>query len=161
MTAPEFQPPPLRFPPPTQTQSVRRWQQQLRDRGWHITVDGDYREESKRLCANFQMEHGLDQDGVVGPKTWKATWEAASTKPLQAPSRTLKKGDQGEEVRKWQRQVNNRGWRELDVDGIFGDETLRICKEMQEFKGLPKTGEIDRRTWEEAWLEKVPVAAAR
>src|SRR5437867_1085948 len=106
MSAPPFQPPPLKFPPPTQTAGVRKWQQQMRDRGWHIAVDGDYREESKRLCANFQMEHRLEIDGIVGPDTWKATWEAASTKPPPAPNRTLKKGDMNNpDVRKWQRQV--------------------------------------------------------
>lgn len=161
MTAPQFQPPPLKFPPPTQTANVRQWQQQLRERGWHITVDGDYRGESKRLCANFQMEHDLDQDGVVGPITWKATWEAPSTKPPRAPGRTLQKGDMNnEDVRKWQRQVNNRGWPELEVDGDFGTQTETICKDMQRFKGLPVTGKIDHQTWDEAWLEKVPVGAA-
>jgi peptidoglycan hydrolase-like protein with peptidoglycan-binding domain len=160
MTAPPFQPPPLKFPPPTQTAGVRPWQQQMRDRGWHIAVDGDYRAESKRLCANFQMEHDLEVDGIVGPATWKAAWEARSTKPPQAPGRTLQRGDMDNpDVRRWQRQVNNRGWPSLAVDGDFGPQTETICRELQRFKGLPETGKIDRRTWEEAWLEKVPVAA--
>ncbi|GAA4097791.1 MULTISPECIES: peptidoglycan-binding domain-containing protein [Actinomadura] len=161
MTAPSFQPPPLSFPPPTQTATVRPWQQQMRDRGWHITVDGIYGPESKRLCANFQMEHGLEEDGIVGPITWKAAWEARSTEPPQAPGRTLEKGDMNnKDVRKWQRQVNNRGWPQLEVDGDFGPQTETICKELQKFKSLPQTGKIDRRTWDEAWLEKAPVAAA-
>jgi peptidoglycan hydrolase-like protein with peptidoglycan-binding domain len=63
------------------------------------------------------------------------------------------------DVRRWQRQVNNRGWPSLAVDGDFGPQTETICRELQRFKGLPETGKIDRRTWEEAWLEKVPVAA--
>ncbi|MEV0165582.1 peptidoglycan hydrolase-like protein with peptidoglycan-binding domain [Nonomuraea fuscirosea] len=161
MTAPQFRPPPLSFPPPPEdTDKVRQWQQQLRDRGWHIVVDGDYREESKRLCANFQMEHGLKVDGIVGPNTWTATWEAPSTKAPPSPGHTLRKGDMNNQhVRKWQRQVNNRGWPELKVDGDFGPQTEKICKELQEFKGLPVTGEIDENTWKEAWLERVPVGA--
>ncbi|SDI28238.1 Peptidoglycan-binding (PGRP) domain of peptidoglycan hydrolases-containing protein [Sinosporangium album] len=159
--APPFKPPPLKYPPPTQTPAVSQWQQQLRARGWHITVDGDYQSESKRLCANFQMEHRLDEDGVVGPDTWEATWEAPSTKPQPAPDHTLQKGDTNNQyVRKWQRQVNNRGWPDLEVDGDFGPQTEKICKELQQFKGLPVTGKIDRHTWDEAWLEKVPVGAA-
>lgn len=160
MTTPEYKPPPLTYPPPTKTAAVTTWQKQMRERGWHIDVDGVYGEESKRLCANFQMEHRLEIDGIVGPKTWKATWEAASTRPPQAPDRTLQKGDfNNENVRKWQRQVNNRGWPELEVDGDFGTQTESICKELQKFKGLPVTGKVDHDTWDAAWLERVPVAA--
>ncbi|MBO3752714.1 peptidoglycan-binding protein [Streptosporangiaceae bacterium NEAU-GS5] len=162
MTAPPFQPPVLKYPPPTTTATVYTWQQQMRDRGWHIQADGTYGPESKRLCANFQDEHGLSADGEVGPNTWKATWEASSTYPPQAPDHTLQKGDMDNlDVQKWQRQVNNRGWPELDVDGDFGLQTEKVCKELQKFKGLPVTGKIDRETWNEAWLEKVPVGAAR
>ncbi|MFI0421469.1 peptidoglycan-binding protein [Spongiactinospora sp. 9N601] len=151
----------MRYPPIQRTPNVRKWQQQLRNRGWHIVVDGDYGQESKRLCANFQMEHGLEIDGIVGPITWEATWEARSTQPKSPPDRVLKKGDMDNPfVRQWQRQVNNRGWPDLAVDGDFGPNTERACKELQEFKGLPVTGQIDRHTWDEAWLEKAPVGAA-
>ncbi|MEV0384928.1 peptidoglycan-binding protein [Nonomuraea sp. NPDC050643] len=162
MTAPQYQPPPLTFPPPTRGEKVKMWQQQMLDRGWHIKVDSIYGQESKRLCANFQMEHKpLEVDGIVGPKTWEATWTASSTKPPKGPDRILQKGDMdNEHVRKWQRQVNNRGWPELKVDGDFGDQTEKICKELQEFKGLPITGKIDHDTWDAAWLERVPVGAA-
>ncbi|SEG99232.1 Peptidoglycan-binding (PGRP) domain of peptidoglycan hydrolases-containing protein [Nonomuraea solani] len=159
MTAPEFHPPALSFPPIDKRPEVRVWQQQLRDRGWHIVVDGKFGEESRRLCANFEMEHGLPDNGDVDKNTWNATWTAGSTKAPPAPDHVLKKGDKGDNVRKWQRQVNNRGWKDLKVDGDFGSQTETICKELQEFKGLPVTGKIDEDTWKEAWLEKVPVGA--
>ncbi|MEO3812164.1 peptidoglycan-binding protein [Sphaerisporangium sp. B11E5] len=162
MTAPPYQPPPLKYPPITSGDRVRTWQQALRDRGWHIVVDGDYGKESKRLCANFQQEHRINPvDGIVGPDTWKQTWEAGSTQPQPPPPNLpLKKGDMNNEyVYKWQRQVNNRGWPELEVDSDFGKQTEDICKQMQKFKGLPVTGQIDRKTWDEAWLEKVHVPA--
>ncbi|MFB4267062.1 peptidoglycan-binding protein [Nonomuraea sp. GTA35] len=158
MKAPEYRPPPLDIGD-DRPELVKKWQQQLRNRGWHIEVDGIYGKESRRLCANFEMEHGLTSNGDVDKATWDATWEAGSTKPQPTPGRILKKGDTGEDVRKWQRQVNNRGWPELKVDGDFGDQTERICKEFQEFEGLPVTGKVDEDTWKEAWLEKTPVAA--
>lgn len=159
MTTPQFRPPPLDFG--DTRPEVRVWQQQMRNRGWHITVDGEFGAESRRLCANFEMEHGLTADGDVDERTWKATWEAGSTKPKPTPDHTLKRGDHDEEdVRKWQRQVNNRGWPDLKDDGKFGPKTEEVCREFQAFKKLPVTGEIDARTWKEAWLEKVPVAAA-
>ncbi|MFC5825612.1 peptidoglycan-binding domain-containing protein [Nonomuraea insulae] len=159
MTTPRFRPPPLDFG--DKRPEVKIWQQQMRHRGWNIAVDGEFGEESRRLCANFEMEHGLTANGDVDEKTWKATWEAGSTKPKPAPNHTLKKGDpKNNDVKTWQRQVNNRGWPKLEDDGIFGDETEKACKELQKLKGLPVTGEIDTNTWKEAWLEKVPVAAA-
>ncbi|WP_433184890.1 peptidoglycan-binding domain-containing protein [Actinoallomurus sp. CA-150999] len=58
---------------------VRQWQQQMKDRGWSIAVDSDYGDDSERICKAFQKEKGLKVDGIVGPITWKATWEAPVT----------------------------------------------------------------------------------
>jgi peptidoglycan hydrolase-like protein with peptidoglycan-binding domain len=43
-------------------------------RGWVITVDGDYGSQSQSVCRKFQQEKGLSADGLVGPKTWQASW---------------------------------------------------------------------------------------
>lgn len=61
------------------TANVRTWQQRLKDRGWRITVDGDFGKASKNATLAFQREKGLAADGKVGPKTWAATWEASVT----------------------------------------------------------------------------------
>lgn len=53
---------------------VRQIQQRLRDRGWNITVDGDFGPATDRIIRLFQKEKGLGIDGVVGPLTWKAIW---------------------------------------------------------------------------------------
>ncbi|GAA2449656.1 hypothetical protein GCM10010191_79230 [Actinomadura vinacea] len=156
MSAPPFQPPLMKFPPITSGPNVRRWQTQMRERGWNITADGDYGPISQRLCKNFQREHGLPVDGIVGPNTWKATWEAPSTMPPPAPSEVLQKGSSGEHVRTWQRQVDSRGW-PLEADGVFGPKTESACNALQAFKGLPVTGRVDHETWDAAWLERVPV----
>lgn len=55
---------------------VRTWQQQMRNRGWSIDVDQVYGPGSERVCRQFQAEKGLGADGLVGPKTWAATWTA-------------------------------------------------------------------------------------
>jgi peptidoglycan hydrolase-like protein with peptidoglycan-binding domain len=158
MKAPEFRPPPLDFGD-DRKDLVEQWQQQLLNRGWHIRVDGDFGKETRRLTANFEMEHNLTPNGDVDKATWKAGWEAGSTQPQPPPGRVLKKGDTGPDVRKWKRQVNNRGWPELDVNDKFDAEAERICKQFQEFEGLQVTGKVDEETWKEAWLEKVPAEA--
>lgn len=55
------------------------WQQRMRDRGWPIVVDRWYGPKSEDACRAFQREKGLAEDGVVGPITWRATWEAPIT----------------------------------------------------------------------------------
>lgn len=37
-----------------------------------ITVDGVFGVRTRSAVADFQMENGLEADGVVGPKTWEA-----------------------------------------------------------------------------------------
>lgn len=58
---------------------VQKWQQQMRSRGWDIGVDGQYGPESKDVCRRFQAEKGLASDGLCGPATWEASWEAPIT----------------------------------------------------------------------------------
>ena len=58
---------------------VRTWQQQMANRGWRLGVDGIYGNESKNICTSFQREKGLAVDGMVGPQTWAASWNAPVT----------------------------------------------------------------------------------
>jgi hypothetical protein len=48
-------------------EDVKYLQQQL-----HLVVDGNFGPATKAVVSAFQRKHGLDADGVVGPKTWKA-----------------------------------------------------------------------------------------
>jgi N-acetyl-anhydromuramyl-L-alanine amidase AmpD len=63
----------------TEHPSARTWQAQMSARGWSLAVDGMYGPQSDRVCTQFQAEKGLQVDGVVGPVTWAATWEAPIT----------------------------------------------------------------------------------
>lgn len=58
---------------------VRQWQQQMKNRGWQLTVDGWFGEESRKVCVAFQAEKGLAVDGIVGPTTWTKAWTSAVT----------------------------------------------------------------------------------
>ncbi|MEU5383211.1 peptidoglycan recognition protein family protein [Kitasatospora cineracea] len=58
---------------------VQLWQQHMAARGWLISADGKYGPKSAATCRAFQAEKNLDPDGVVGPKTWSATWNAPIT----------------------------------------------------------------------------------
>lgn len=78
-SAPAFPGPILIQPPVRRTETCRRWQQRMRERGWRITVDGWYGPASERVCRQFQTEKGLSVDGRVGPQTWAGAWTAPVT----------------------------------------------------------------------------------
>lgn len=53
---------------------VKRWQAQMKERGYNISVDGVYGKESRAVCKRFQEKHDLTVDGKVGPTTWRHTF---------------------------------------------------------------------------------------
>jgi peptidoglycan hydrolase-like protein with peptidoglycan-binding domain len=55
------------------------WQHQMSHRGWQIARDGKYGQQSRSVCLQFQAEKGLAKDGMVGPRTWEASWTAPVT----------------------------------------------------------------------------------
>ena len=55
-------------------EDVRAWQARLNTHGYNIAVDGRYGQESANAARHFQAAHGLEVDGVVGPRTWGATF---------------------------------------------------------------------------------------
>lgn len=58
---------------------VALWQQRMKQRGWRISVDGDYGPQTEGVCRKFQTEKHLEIDGIVGPKSWAAAWELPIT----------------------------------------------------------------------------------
>lgn len=52
--------------------AVRELQGLLADRGYRITVDGDYGPATELAVLMLQKEHDLVEDGIVGQKTWAA-----------------------------------------------------------------------------------------
>lgn len=85
-TAPAVPPPSAGVPPfPGNTslgsrdKATRQVQQRLADRGFHLTVDGDFGAETDGVVRQFQADKGLEVDGVVGPLTWNALWTAPIT----------------------------------------------------------------------------------
>jgi peptidoglycan hydrolase-like protein with peptidoglycan-binding domain len=55
------------------------WQQQMQSRGWRITVDGRYGDETARVARLFQAEKGLVPDSLIGEQTWLAAFTAPIT----------------------------------------------------------------------------------
>lgn len=60
-------------------EDLRRWQRQMRARGWQIEPDGLYGRQTGNVAAAFQAEKGLTVDRLIGPATWAAAWTAPVT----------------------------------------------------------------------------------
>lgn len=56
--------------------SVKAFQAKLRDRGWKISVDGNFGPATEAIVKKFQAEKRLKVDGIVGPATWNAIFTA-------------------------------------------------------------------------------------
>jgi peptidoglycan hydrolase-like protein with peptidoglycan-binding domain len=54
--------------------TAREWQQALKNRGWHITVDNKWGPHSVSILKQFQAEKGLMVDGLRGPESWTALY---------------------------------------------------------------------------------------
>jgi len=50
--------------------AVRELQRRLRDQGLPVQPDGYFGRETESALMRFQSEHGLDSDGIAGPRTW-------------------------------------------------------------------------------------------
>jgi len=49
--------------------NVRELQQELKDQGYNIEVDGKFGPETDRIVRQFQRDQGLKVDGLIGPNT--------------------------------------------------------------------------------------------
>ena len=54
--------------------------------------------------------------------------------------KTLKKGSRGEEVKKMQTALKNKGYYTMKIDGVFGNGTLSAVKAFQKGNGLKVDG---------------------
>lgn len=51
---------------------VRQLQELLNGHGFHLVVDGEFGPRTKAAVMDFQAQHKLKADGLVGPVTWAA-----------------------------------------------------------------------------------------
>jgi peptidoglycan hydrolase-like protein with peptidoglycan-binding domain len=125
--------------------NVRVIQYLLRGRGHDIAVDGKFGPATMRNVVGFQIVRGLRADGVVGRRTWSH---------LVVP---LRHGDRGAEVRALQLLLQRKHRARLEIDGSFGDATLRAVTRTQRHLGLVPTGVVGRQTWRHlVWHFQLP-----
>jgi peptidoglycan hydrolase-like protein with peptidoglycan-binding domain len=153
-------------------EAVGGWQADLNAvLGGGVSVDGAFGPATDTATRRFQTQEGLEDDGVVGPATRRAMdqrLEAQGQSPATPsgavsgsgfPGRLLRLQPtmmRGEDVRAWQAQMRQRGWRGADgspllVDSIFGSDSDRAARGLQEEKGLTADGVVGPSTWAAAF----------
>ncbi len=134
-------------------------------------VDGIYGSRTEASVRKYQEIFGLNPDGIVGKATWYsmvrlyvAVTNLAELRSLGQQfyanswlvSDPLQVGSTGEKVRHLQYmlavlseyipQIPN-----LAIDGTFGQNTRNAVLAAQQYFGLPQTGIVNARTWDEIY----------
>lgn len=58
---------------------LKRWQEQMKKRGWSLDADGLYGPTTAKVARQFQKERGLPVDSLIGAATWRAAFESPIT----------------------------------------------------------------------------------
>ena len=135
------------------------------------SVDGVFGSRTEATVQAFQRIFGLSPDGIVGPATWYAIVRlytaVTSLSELRSqgqrfysinwsPPDSLSEGSSGEKVQLLQymlavlsEYISNIP--PLSIDGIYGPATRNAVLAAQRRFGLPETGSVDARTWDEIY----------
>ncbi|HXV70454.1 MAG TPA: peptidoglycan-binding protein [Acidimicrobiia bacterium] len=96
---------------------------------------------TKRAVFDFQRAKGLDSDGIVGPDTWRALYEAG----YRLGDRIIfmrRPMIRGEDVAELQSRLNSLGFDSGKVDGIFGPQTEHAVMDFQNNRHLAEDGRV-------------------
>ena len=135
------------------------------------TVDGIYGSRTEASVRKFQQVFGLAVDGVVGKATWYAMVRlyVAVTELAELRSRgqqfyanswlvsdPLQTGRTGDKVRHLQYMLSVLSQYipqipPLSIDGVFGSGTRSAVEAAQRYFGLPVTGIVNAKTWDEIY----------
>ena len=129
-----------------------------------IAIDSIYGSETRDAVYAFQNQFGLTVDGVVGRQTWYALQdeydrilrslpeEYMTYSALLYPGYFITTGASGKAVEQVQTmlQVIAEGDGDvpmIQVDGVYGAQTMAAVKAVQRLNGLPETGYVGPLTW--------------
>ena len=160
-------------------EDVKTLQNRLKLLGYYTgTVDGQYGTGTYSAVQLFQARNGLTVDGKAGALTLARLFSAdaiasgsatpspspsptptptptlpAASTPTATPSRTLRSGDTGEDVRLLQQRLIDLGYLKSKADGIFGSGTVTAVKAFQKANGLTADGVAGSATYRKLYSD--------
>ena len=156
--------PSIPYPVPTRNlkygmsgDDVKWLQTVLRRYGCSVSATGYFGEVTLSCVKRFQRDHGLTQDGIVGPATrgkliaflnGSGSGSGSGSTPsipYPVPTRTLKVGCTGDDVKWLQAALKQLGFT-ITVDGIFGNGTKGTVIQFQRYNGLTQDGIVGPAT---------------
>lgn len=150
---------------------VKLLQKALNDLGYSAgSADGKFGSGTQRAVVAFQQSNGLGADGLAGTKTLKkieallsgGTTSGGSSTVTPAPdtgssgssdsgytipSRTLRKGYQGDDVKSVQKRLKELGYYTGSIDGKYGSGSMTAVKAFQSKHGLTADGLAGSKTY--------------
>lgn len=135
------------------------------------STDGIFGSRTEASVRAFQRIFNLTPDGIVGKATWYALVRLYTAVTNLSELRSqgqqfysinweypdpIQEGDTGDKVRHLQYMLSVlssfiRNIPPVAVDGIFGPATRDAVVAAQRWFGLPETGQVDDRTWDEIY----------
>ncbi len=126
-----------------------------------LVEDGIFGSKTRQAVVRFQELFGLDADGIVGPATWNALFEAqnkilngdASSPSFPPyPGTPLRLNSRGDDVALIQNRLNfisiyYQNIPSVTSDGIFGVRTQQSVMAFQRMLGLDPDGIVGPQTW--------------
>lgn len=122
---------------------VLKIQQRLCVLGYHCKIDGKFGNGTANAVMLFQMINGLPVNGVIRNYDYSLLMsDAAKAKPatdFSGGNIIARKNSRGIIVQGIQLKLNSLGFK-CNVDGIFGDKTVKAVKAFQKANGLYQDG---------------------
>lgn len=135
------------------------------------SADGIFGSRTEESVKAFQRIFNLTPDGIVGRATWYALVRLYTAVTALSELRSqgqqfysinweypdpIQEGDTGDKVRHLQYMLSVlsayiQNIPPIAIDGIFGPATRDAVVAAQRWFGLPETGQVDDRTWDEIY----------
>lgn len=140
---------------------VTQIQDRLRELNYfNRSSNGFFGPITEEAVRQFQMDYGLEVDGIVGPRTEAALFDRSAPPTPITPNfpdsgtlafsdplpNLLQRGDRGPAVRRLQERLREEGFNPGPIDGIFGLQTESAVLDFQRSRGLRVDGIVGRQT---------------
>lgn len=134
---------------------VRQLQQDLKDKGYSLAVDGSFGLGTKDAVMKFQKDNGLTVDGIAGKATLAELKKKPTSRPNPVPTPVAPKWfgigsrhNNKKDVQKLQQDLVKLGFSvgSYGTNGVMGNDTANAIKDFQRKYGLKVDGQAGLTT---------------